>query len=154
MHWILWPFLCILSPGPLLHAAVGPHFFLSCFYYWCTCRSPPCCPSCTSPVSRWALAFLSLLHCLSSVSISLAGELTLLPPLVSFLFMSGFIQERLVHPCRSPVAFDFCAHQDWPFLSLEEANLENQPALLNNSSLWGSLPWDSSEKTKVWYPKV
>lgn len=59
------------------------------------------------------------------------GDVTLLPPLVYFLFMPECCQELLVRPCRSPVSYVWipaCVNK--PFLSLEVI-LENHLALLH-----------------------
>lgn len=71
----------------------------------------------------------------------------------SFLCLE-FSQELLALPCRSTATFAlYPAHWDGLFLSSEELIPENQPAILNLSSLQDCLPWDPwkqiPEQTKV-----
>lgn len=71
-----------------------------------------------------------------TVSTFFLGHLSLLASPVCFLFMFQFNQELLAHPCRPPATFIWLsAPGAGPFLSLEKVILENQPVLLDSSSL-------------------
>lgn len=65
-----------------------------------------------------------------SVSIFLLGDMTVLPPLICFLFMLEFCQEAPCSSLQAPVSFAWLpACVNTPFFSLEVI-FKNQPALL------------------------
>lgn len=73
--------------------------------------------------------------------------------------MFEFSQQLLAHLCK-PLATSVSlpTHLDEPFLSLEEVNLENQPAPLDPFSLQDFILWDSSklitDEAKVCSPQA
>lgn len=59
------------------------------------------------------------------------------------IYVVEFCQELLAYSCRPPASSPWLLTRgNGPVLSLEEAVLENQPALLDSSSLQDDIPWD------------
>lgn len=113
------------SPSPFsTWSLLSLVFLLLC----CTCRSPSCDFHIPQQIQvQMGFGFPNPIPvCSDSVSIFLFGQMSLLASPVCFLFMFQFNQELLAHPWRPPAtSVWFPTPGGGPFLSLEEAILEN-----------------------------
>lgn len=126
-HWVPWTFPCPFSAIPLPSSTTGPCFLYSSF----------CCWYRNSSFYPWSSADpCNLSRCNCRCALAFFNPL-------SPSFTSCIAFNLVKRSMQAPATFAWLtssAHQDLPFLSLEEEILRSQPALLDPSSFQECIP--------------